>query len=157
MSAEIYSDNILVRRGRGSAEFLAVSMGPGDEYRPYEVCLHRYCLPGRCDTYWFDWQLSPTQGVSERIRFFTERFGPGALPKALALLTKDLDKPPVVKLLVWAVRTAAFHYGRQLVENLLVPLAPKSKSCRACKKALAQKLTEMRARAAARRSIIHPE
>lgn len=149
MSEVKHYDNILVKRGKSSTEYFAISMSPIEEpYAPYEVSIRRYSVPGRCDTYYFDWEHD--QSGPCRLRYFSD--GQVPLAKTLALLAADLDKPQVVKLLVEAVQPEKhMHYSRQLVYDLLECLAPKSKSYRACKKAYDQMFEARKTRFAAQR------
>ncbi len=156
MSDVTHSDNTCVKRGKDGCDYFAVSFHPTEEpYRPYEVAIFRYCVPGRVDTYHFDWM----RGYGGKLRYGTEirtafNGPPIPLPKALAMLAKDLDKPDVVELLVEAVTPEErMHYSRQLIDFLLLRLAPKSKAYRACKKAYDAMYAARVARFAAQREV----
>lgn len=150
MSNIKFHDNMRVKTYKNGAEYFSISFYEIDEYVPYRVSLSRYCVPGRCDTYLFDY-CEGGCGQGDRIRYFSE--GSVPLPKTLQLLHADLDKPQVQKLIVAAVSEYAhYRYAREFVEQLLANLAPKSKALRLARKALAgvsKKVEEVRAARAA--------
>ncbi len=146
MSAPAFSDNTRVRAGRtlrdggySGNEYLALSLAPPEEDLPYTVQLKRYCVPGRCWTYAFQWTPSTRQGIGDRLSYGSE--GNAPLAKALKQVVADLDRPQVVALCRRAVMAEriALTYGRELIE-LLDVLAPRSKT----RKAVAAMVEEVR-------------
>jgi hypothetical protein len=140
-----YHDNTQVSRNRYGYEYLAITLqDPEKEYSPYCAAISRYCVPGRIDTYMFDW-VTGTSGVMERIRFCSE--GGVNLPKALQLLQEDLDKPRVIELVKGiCANESLLRYSRTLIESLLSEIAPKSKAYRAGNRVLKKVLQARRER-----------
>lgn len=138
-----HSDNVCVKGGRDSREYLSVVFRETDlPYVPYRVSLTRYCVPGRCDTYRFD--FAHQESGPPNVRYFSDGWTP--LPKAIKLLHEDLDKPQVVDLLVLACGKRDFRAeSRVLIEDLLAVLAPKSKAYRACLKTYTAMEAKLRA------------
>lgn len=132
-----FDDNIMVQRHKWGVEFLAIMFAEVSDDWPCPVTLYRYCLPGRIDTYHFDY-VPGGCGHGWRIRYYAELDGGRSLPEVLKLLAIDLDRPQVVKMLREAC-VGRRYFARQLVENLLAYLAPRSKSIRACRQAMTQK------------------
>jgi hypothetical protein len=126
-----HSDNVLVKRGRQSAEFLAVMFWDSADPDAAEVLIYRYCVPGRCDTYSFSVDRKRRGGAM----LFTSD-GQTTLPAGLKLLHEDLEKPAVRELLKQAIALPGWLYYARQLEALLVLLAPKSKTTRACSRQL---------------------
>lgn len=157
-----HSDNINVKRGRfygpvhsygrnySGDEYLAVTFRePEEGYVPYEVSLYRYCVPGRCDTYHFDYV--PSGNCSAwKLRYFSD--GQMSLPDALKLATEDLNKSQVAKLLVEACSQKRYrYYSRILINDILAMVGPKTKSYRACEKAFDKMMEEVKVDFAAKK------
>jgi len=144
-----FSDNCLVgciRQKSGSEVFCRRDYFRVDfqefnpEHSPWIVSIGRYSVPGRYDLYNFDYAPSPCSGVGDRVRYFTDT--KMTMPKALAQLHRDLNKPEVVKLLVEAVETRGnTGYARDLL-NLLACIGRDTKSYRAANKAYKKRLVE---------------
>lgn len=97
-----YHDNTLVQRRRWGNEYLAVTFREVEAgWFPYSCSLTRYCVPGRIDTYAFDYTPGKP-GIGPRIRFFTDTHE--SLPS-------------------------------DLVEFLIAPLSPKSRTLKALRQA----------------------
>jgi hypothetical protein len=130
-----HCDNILVKGGKDSHEFLAISCRPdeGDD-RPFRVWFYRYCLPGRCDRYSFKLTV-PTQHTSGGHVTFCQDYGSHGLAGAIQDAAKDFDKPQVVGMIQNALNADRIlsRYGRE-IETLLSQIAPKSKSYRLTRK-----------------------
>lgn len=129
-----FYDNTRVKSGRGSNEYLAISLAPEEEYMPYRVSLARYCVPGRCDTYVFYWYASPCRGIGDRVAYYTEGWTL-SLGKALKLLEDDLEKPQVVQMILNAFENEilAIRYAREFI-HLVQSVAPKSSILRKVKR-----------------------
>lgn len=126
-----YSDNVLVKRYKGGVDYLQVVFREPFEGRSI-VYLNRYCVPGRCDTYHFEW-VDGGSGYGWRICYFSD--GSYSMPKAMSMLGADLDKPQVVDLLLRAcAKPRLRQYMRVLIDDLIGMLAPKSKSYKALKR-----------------------
>lgn len=126
-----FSDNTMVSRGKWGAEYFAVIFTERDRESPapYEVAIYRYCVPGRCDTYHFDW-TELGMGYGTRVTYYAEDSKP--ITKALQLLEKDLSQPRVVELLSEAVgKVEHFYFARILMERLLASVAPRHPGLRA--------------------------
>lgn len=138
-----YEDNILVGRRKYGADFLALYLGTGTDLLPHQIVLCRYTVPGRTDVYSFDWVPGRT-GVGDRVGYFSDHAS--TLRESLRLLERDLDKPQVVEMLVEACgKTEVWPIYRTFVEHFLPIVAPRSKSLRACKKALQEARQKRRA------------
>ena len=124
-----FSDNILVKRSRDSNEYLSVSLAPYERpWKPYRVSLTRYSCPGRCYTYSFSWNKEENHSISPFIGYYSEGWYI-PIAKSAKLITEDLDKPQVVKMLLNAFRAERIvvEYRHDFL-SLLKALAPKSKS-----------------------------
>jgi hypothetical protein len=121
-----YSDNVRVASNSGGSEYLAVSFRERtkDDDIPYEVAIYRYCVPGRCDTYHFDWTDRP--GEAWRLRYFSD--GHLELDKAINMAKKDLDKPQVVELFKRALEPEKHMHFSRILQRILQLIAPKSKT-----------------------------
>ena len=119
----LFDDNIEVQRHKQGAEYLALRLQHADKDYPYVASLTRYCVPGRVDTYFFDY-VPGHPGFGDCVRFFGESVP--SMSEALKLLQQDLNKPPVVELVMTAVTTVQLPYLHQL-SQLLWTVAPKSK------------------------------
>jgi len=125
-----FSDNTTVSRSKWGAEYFAVLFRERDKesLTPYEVAIYRYCVPGRCDTYHFDW-TDFGSGYGPRVTYYAE--DNKSITKALAVLSKDLTKPRVIELLSEAVgKIEHFYYSRILMDRLLSSVAPKNPGLR---------------------------
>lgn len=140
-----YTNNTAVRKGRNSVEFLAISLRPLDDRRDFNVYLYRYYIPGRCDTYSFQWKI-PESGPSH-IRYFSDGWTP--LAKALKLVEEDFNRPNVVEMCVEAFRAERIvcAYQHDFLA-LLAVIAPKSKTYRAVKKLCEKTMDERQAKIA---------
>ena len=127
-----YHDNIMVHKTKWGAEYLAITFSQTErDWRPYEVSVCRYCVPGRCDTYNFDY-VRGGNGFGPRLRYFSE--GPLPLPKAIEMLQEDMNKEQVIELVKEACSKKELrYYAHQFTENLLATIAPKSKALRAAR------------------------
>lgn len=86
----LYSDNTLLTYIRGGAYFFSIYVT--DTYASFT----RYCVPGRIDTYAFDY-LPGYTGVGSRVAFFTDTGV--SLSSAVKLVRKDLKRKAVKQLL----------------------------------------------------------
>lgn len=138
-----FSDNIRVKRGRDSYEYFALSLRPDDApWRPFRVAFWRYCVPGRCDIYSFEWHNTsrPT-----KLAFFSDGWYI-PLDKALKLAQRDLDRPEVVELCVNAFRASRIvSYYQHDWTQLINVVAPRSKTARAVDKVIDEVVTARRA------------
>lgn len=144
----LYHDNTRISRLKWGSEYLAITFQtPDTKWSPQSVTLYRYCVPGRCDTYWFDW-VAPETGIGNRLRYFSE--ANTAITRSLAMVAKDLDQPQVVELVKRACNAGFQQHARQFTEHLLASVAPRSKSLRMARreiaKAIARKAASVRAR-----------
>lgn len=129
--ATAFNDNVRVNRTRWGHEYLSIRFKEMTEESPWEVMLQRYCVPGRCDTYCFDYSPGGS-GVGDRVRYFAEGMN---LPQGVKLLTEDLERPLVVKMLSdICLRPKLRYFSRRLVEQMLPAIGPKSKALRSCRK-----------------------
>lgn len=137
-----FSDNILVQRNRWGNEYLAISLRPATKHKDYRVYIYRYCVPGRCDTYSFQWKIGQSLEPAN-VRYFSDSHLP--LSKALSLVESDFNRPRVVEMCVNAFNAEriVLHYRHDFLK-LLGVIAPKSKAYRAVKK-LCKKTMEERA------------
>lgn len=128
-----FHGNIAVHKNKWGREFLAITFSKIEkDWRPYEVSISRYCVPGRCDTYSFDY-IRGGNGTAPRIRYFSE--GPLPLPKAIEMLQEDMDKEQVIELIKEACSKKELrYYAHQFTENLLATIAPKSKALRVARR-----------------------
>ncbi len=145
-----FSDNVNVKkatkRNGYMREFLSLSLAPTDaEWKPYEVSIRRYCLPGRCDTYCFDYTPSIGTGIGARIRYFSDDWM--ALPRALSLAARDLDRPQVVELFInaFSAESCVLKYRHDTIQLLKV-IGPKSKTLREVEKLTKRIMEECYAR-----------
>lgn len=141
-----FDDNIRVKDTKESSEYFSIHFREPDEVLPCPVALTRYCLPGRLDIYCFD-LLRGGFGDGERIRYFTDV--KTTMPEALKLLTRDLNKPKVVTLIMDACKAKGHHltYARHLSKGLLQILAPQSEAARVLKNWIDTELKERLKRA----------
>lgn len=123
-----FHDNILVQRRRRGNEYLSIAFKEyEDVYLPYEVSITRYCVPGRIDSYCFDYSPSRNSGCGSRVRYFSD--AGLSLPEAIKVLHEDLTKRQVIELIVTACSQPKLrYYSKQFTANLLTALAPKSKA-----------------------------
>lgn len=133
VSRVVFHDNRRVKTTKWGGEFLAVVLQTTDEFHQDECYLHRYCLPGRIDSYCFGYAPAECSGFAPAVRYCTE--GSETLLKALLQVQIDLDKPQAVEMLVGL---CGIHASRSLCENLIAVIAPKSKALRAMRKAIAK-------------------
>jgi hypothetical protein len=142
-----FDDNILVGKTNGkypSRDFLQIVFREPDDIFPSSVSLSRYTVPGRIDSYNFDY-VEGGSGMASRLRYSSESDLP--LTKALSMLAKDLDKKQVVELIVDACsREGHFQYARILNDCILRSIAPKSKSYRALDKVIKERFAEIKYR-----------
>lgn len=131
MGIERFSDNTTVGRYNDHTEYLSVNFKEMEDLFPYEVSLDRYSVPGRYDIYDFNFIPSPRSGIGSRIGFFTDTGL--SLPDALKLLHKDLNKKPVIEMLVEACSSHKY-WGKQFCYNLLGAIAPDTKTYEAIEK-----------------------
>ncbi len=130
-------DNIRVQRRKWGNEFLAVTFREPEEHLPYTVSLCRYCVPGRIDSYMFDY-VPGGCGIGDRIRFFSDTNE--TLASALKLVQSDLDKEQVVTLLIKTCADGKLRrHAITLAEQLISSIAPKSKALQAMRKAIKSK------------------
>ncbi len=146
-----YCENTLVKRGRNGAEFFELQLLPPTGDAPYEVQFKRYCVPGRCWTYGFQWWSSRQMGTGDRVVYGSE--GNDSIGPALKLLAADLDKPRVVELFTdaFGAERIVCRYHRDTL-NLLEALAPRSKAYRATKALVDKTLAARRKRIEAERT-----
>ena len=132
-----FSDNILVQKHRGWNEYLSIFFSDVDKpWRPYEVSVSRYCVPGRVDSYAFDYALGG-EGVGKRVRFFTDTGT--SLLQAANMVAEDFDKPQVVEFVKTVCSDRKLqYYSIKFAENLLASIAPKSKSLKVARKCIAK-------------------
>lgn len=124
MNKIVYSDNIRVATTRYGHEYFKVFFVENpDEFMPFEVAIERYCVPGRCNTYFLYKTLKHDIVISEE--------GHVNVIKILSILHKDLEKEQVVNLLVEACKKHRYYAYR--LEPFLGSIAPKSKSYRKVK------------------------
>lgn len=135
MNNLVFHDNRHLKRIKGGNEYFAVHIKEYEQNNPLTVALTRYCVPGRLNTYRFEW-VPKEEFSGDRVRYCSESHT--TLPKALELVTKDLDRIRVVELLKIAAQEE--HPGKDLF-HLLSTIAPKSKSTGAVKR-LRVKLTK---------------
>lgn len=135
----VYKDNVLVQRSRSGAEYLALFVN--DEETPFQVSLTRYCVPGRCDTYSFDYSTGRS-GEGTHLKYSSQQ-GVGTIVKSLKMAAVDLQKPAVIEMLVDAVNKVALYHGRVLIEELVRTIAPRS-SCYRKLKATFNKVSDER-------------
>lgn len=128
MSEYLFGDNRRVSTLKWGAEFLSVNFWrrEKDSGSDCPITLTRYCVPGRVDTYCFDWSPG-SSGYGARVRFFTDTGE--TLPSALKLLTRDLNRKPIAEMLKLACSKHP-EFTRILSNDLLDVLAPSSLSAR---------------------------
>lgn len=132
-----FHDNTQVGRLKYGYSYFAITLQePKDEYSPYTAAVYRYCVPGRIDSYRFDWVISKSAGLISRMRFCSE--GGLSLPAALKMLHADLEKPRVVEMVKRAASDLRLVCeSKVLLEFLLDAIAPRSKALRHGRKAYA--------------------
>lgn len=131
-----FHDNVFVQRRRWCNEFFSITFKEYEaDYFPYEVSITRYCVPGRIDSYCFDYSPSRNSGCGSRVRYFSD--AGLSLPEAIKALHEDLNKRQVIELIVTACSQSKLrYYSKQFTANLLTALAPKSKALRMAVKAI---------------------
>ena len=133
----LFHDNVRVQGHKEWNEYFAITLATPDEYTPYTSSIRRYCVPGRIDSYYFD-----VIDGGRSVRFRSE--GGDSLPKSLKQAQADLDKPQVIELIVKACETwKCYNKARDLVDNLIESIHPKSKAYKAGMKALAKRKVEL--------------
>lgn len=137
-----FSDNTLVQRHRWGNEYLAISLRLTTEHKDYRVYIYRYCVPGRCDTYSFQWKIGQSLEPAN-LRYFSDEWLP--LSKALLLVEADFNRSRVVEMCVnaFSAERIVCHYRHDFLK-LFGVIAPKSKTYRAVKK-LCEKTMKERA------------
>lgn len=128
----VHHDNVRVQRRRYGGEFLAVTFQEPSAVFPFTVSLVRYCVPGRCDSYSFDY-VPGACGIGPRVSYFTD-YG-NSLPASLQAIQEDLDRNEVVAMLVEACEKKP-RFAVELTEHLVAALAPKSRALRTLRKAI---------------------
>ena len=125
-----------------SYEYLAVCFREPPEWSEATIYFNRYCVPGRIDTYGFDYSPAKS-GVMERISYHSETKVP--LDKALKMFQKDLDKPRVVQMIADACRKPKnSRYVYSLCTKMLSVVAPNSKTYKAVLKIMQERIAEAR-------------
>lgn len=89
----LYSDNTFVGRTKWGSYYLSIHVTERG------ASIGRYCVPGRIDTYHFDW-IPGNVGIGSRVALFTDTGA--SLENALKLVKKDLKKKEVKLLLTEA-------------------------------------------------------
>jgi hypothetical protein len=105
----LYSDNTLVGKTKWGAYFLSIFITERG------ASLTRYVVPGRIDTYCFDWVPGGT-GIGNRTTFFTDTGI--SLESALKFVKKDLKKLRVKELLKEAKANCKCSYLDSLLNSL---------------------------------------
>lgn len=122
--------------GRGDA--LAISFWKynkePDHWCRYEVSLHRYCVPGRIDSYCFYYDYK-SHGL-----VYNSEAGQ-SLIKSIEQFQKDIDKPQIIDM-VMEMDAKYPYYTKTLRELILPEIAPKSKLLRKLKAARKKRLAE---------------
>lgn len=133
-----FYDNTRVKSGKDFREYLTLSLKPIElRYESnYEVCICRYCVPGRCDTYSFTWE----RGSPSKVAYFSD--GWQSMVESAQMVKRDLDKKNVVEMFVQAFsdEKICLYYRRDLL-NLLGVLGPQSKTIKALEKQIKKTLT----------------
>lgn len=137
----LFNNNILVQSGKQNgiqeSHFLDVTFRDrSDPDFPEFVSLTRYTVPGRYDTYHFDYTPSPSAGIGNRVRFFTDTSI--TLQEALRLVQRDLNKKGVVEMLVEAYNQQPF-YSNLLCNQLLWRIARTTKSYKTLQEIISQR------------------
>lgn len=107
---KLYSDNTFVGRTQWGNYYFSIYITENGA----SIC--RYCVPGRIDTYNFDWIPSRSSGVGDRLAYFTDTSA--SLNKALTLVKRDLKKKQVKQLL----KDVKAKYARTYLDPLLEAL-----------------------------------
>ena len=102
----LFSDNILVGRTKWGLYFFSIFI------TDQGASINRYCVPGRIDTYTFNWVRGST-GLGSRVAFFTDTHI--SLAKAVTQARRDLGKKQVKELL----RQAKLKCPRSYLDPLL--------------------------------------
>jgi len=105
----LYSDNTLVGRTKWGNYFLSIFISEGG------ASINRYCVPGRIDTYTFDW-IPGSTGIGSRVALFTDTHI--SLNQALRQVKRDLKKKQVKELLKEAKIKCSRSYLDPLLEAL---------------------------------------
>ena len=140
-----FRDNVSVKNGRNSREFFSLSLTPATEDAPYRVSLCRYCVPGRTDTYCFDW-IHGRVGHGSRIAYFSDDHLP--LAKAAKMVAEDLARPVVVEMITNAFNAdrIALRYADEFYDLVSRLEAPRSRLA-AKVRAIRESLIEARRKA----------
>lgn len=142
-----FCDNVCVFAGRDRREFFELQLLPAEPDLLYEVMLKRYCVPGRCWTYGFQW----VNDGSGRVVYGSE--GTAPLAQSLKLIVADLDKPQVVDLFkqAFGAERIVCRYQQDTLQ-LLRALAPRCKVLRAIEPLIEQTRVARQARFEAQRA-----
>lgn len=120
----VFHDNVHVRRLKHGDEFFSVTFREPGDFDPWNVNVNCYCVPGRCDTYSFSWNVR-----QHTLTYFSE--GNFPLVKAELFVTRDLNKDQVKELVLTMVRhTKGRAYAGALL-GLLQIISPGSRTTRA--------------------------
>jgi len=106
----LFSDNIQVGRTKWGMDFFRIWITDAG------ASISRYCVPGRIDTYVFDWIPSHHCGIGDRVAFFADTHI--SLPRAIKQLKRDLNKKQVKQLLKEAKVKCPRSYLDPLLEAL---------------------------------------
>lgn len=138
------SDNVQVRRGKDFVDYLKIHFREPDADYPFTMHLSRYSVPGRCDTYDFSWLVSPSDGIGDRVCYFTDTGEP--LDRALRQLRRDLDKRQVVDMFrrFCEASSAPRSYHRTLL-HMLNLIAPASEVYRVVQEYVANRVVQRKA------------
>jgi hypothetical protein len=141
-----FTDNRRVKTGKWGSEFFAIWFCTEPDWPYGKANVFRYCVPGRCDTYSF-------HRSNSQLCYYSE----GSIPITLSLkmLAKDIDTDECQKMILEAIEIPDhYSYARQLVEDLLPMIVPKSTTLKCCEKRMVKIIEEhhlrVRAREAAR-------
>jgi hypothetical protein len=105
----LFNDNILVGRTEWGNYYFRVWVTDRG------ASLSRYCVPGRIDTYVFDW-IPGSTGIGSRVSLFTDTGL--SLDRALKQIKRDLKKTQVKELL----KAAKIKCPRSYLDSLLEAL-----------------------------------
>jgi hypothetical protein len=139
-----FGDNVRVKRGKNDCEFLAISLRPRKSGKTWEVMFYRYCVPGRCDLYSFQWNMSDDIGV-HHLTYFSDFNIPMA--KAIKMAEDDFNRPYVIEMCLeaFSAERVVIRYHRDFL-RLLGLVAPKSKTYRKVAELCEKTLEERRIR-----------
>lgn len=105
----LFSDNTLVGRNEWGNYYLSIRITDKGAH------INRYCIPGRIDTYTFDW-VPGGCGIGSRVTFFTDTYI--SLGTALKQVKRDLKKKYVKEILKAAKIKCPRSYLDPLLEAL---------------------------------------